>query len=44
MNATGYPSTIDVHLYSNGNTVTKTSGTVVICHDTQDEFLWSEDA
>ena len=44
MNAAGYPSTSDVHLYSNGSLVTKSSGTVVICHDTQDEFLWSEDA
>lgn len=44
MHDTGYPSTSDVHLYSNGNLVTKSSGTVVICHDTQDEFLWSEDA
>ena len=44
MHDTGYPSTNDVHLYSNGNLVTKSSGTVVICHDTQDEFLWSEDA
>lgn len=44
MHDAGYPSTSDVHLYSNGNLVSKSSGTVVICHDTQDEFLWSEDA
>ena len=44
MHDAGYPSTTDVHLYSNGSLVTKASGTVVICHDTQDEFLWSEDA
>lgn len=40
-----YPSTTNpVHLYSDNSIIVPDLGYVVICHDTQDEFLWSEDS